>query len=1059
MKVNRTVLLGLLLMLAEVGRAATITVTSTNDSGPGSLRAALAAAANGDTIDATGVSSRILLSSGELLVNRSVAILGPGPARLAVDGNATSRVFHISNAVMVSISGLTVTHGMALGFGGGITTDGGMVLTISNCIVTGNGTGGYQGGYGGGIYFSGGTLMVTDSTLSRNSAGRGGGIFGGGPTTVANSTLSQNSATFLGGGIYTGSSLEITNSVLSGNYSAGSGTDLGGGGIFNYFGPVMTVVNSTFSFNSTAGSGGGIDNRGGTVTIENSTFSGNSARGWGGGIENDATGPGYSATLRVSNSTLSGNASGGGGAIANDPYGGTATVVIFNSTLSGNSGAGYGDSIHNLGTVEFGSTILNVGHSGTNLWGFGTVISDGYNLSSDRAGGGLTQPTDWINTDPMVGPLQNNGGPTFTHALLPGSPAIDKGKNFSGSVYDQRGSAFPRTYDNPGVANAPGGDGTDIGAFELTPPPCSTVVTSLADSGPGSLRAALACASDGDTIDVTGVSGTILLTSGELVVNKSVTIFGSGSGILAVDGHATNRVFHVTNAVNAVIVGLAITNGNYYRDFTGGGGILNDHSTLTVSNCAFNDNAAIFGGAVANYGSPGNATLTIANCTFANNSAGLGGAVDNNGRGGNATLTIIHCTLDSNSATEAGGILNDGEDSGYATLTIANSTISGNTGGGAYNIGYGTLTLIYSTVSSNSAYQAGGILNNSTAALINSTVSGNSADYSGGGIYNNSSSTLRLLNSTITGNSGGSFDSGIWNQGTVQIGSTILNGGSLAPTITPFISGAVVSLGFNLSSDDGAGYLTNRADQINTDPMLGPLQDNGGPTLTHALLCGSPAIDRGKNFSGSAIDQRGLPRTFDDPFIANAVDGDSTDIGAFEVQQVCDRPPVADARATPSLVISGNGSTAQITLDASRSFDPDGNPLQYSWYVDGSPAASASGGTATVVLSVGTHSVLLAVSDGTLTASDTITIQVITATQAIEQLIAEVDAAGERERPLDASLHAALDSVQRGKVRPAINQLQAFQNKVRAQVAPTEPALALQFIQNSQAIIDVLPRH
>lgn len=88
--------------------------------------------------------------------------------------------------------------------------------------------------------------------------------------------------------------------------------------------------------------------------------------------------------------------------------------------------------------------------------------------------------------------------------------------------------------------------------------------------------------------------------------------------------------------------------------------------------------------------------------------------------------------------------------------------------------------------------------------------------------------------------------------------------------------------------DDGNGLLTAICDRINTDPMLGPLQDNGGPTFTHAPLTGSPAIDSGKNFTAETTDQRGsgFVRTFDDSSIANANGGDGTDIGAFEVQMV-----------------------------------------------------------------------------------------------------------------------------------------------------------------------------
>src|SRR5712691_2959936 len=102
------------------------------------------------------------------------------------------------------------------------------------------------------------------------------------------------------------------------------------------------------------------------------------------------------------------------------------------------------------------------------------------------------------------------------------------------------------------------------------------------------------------------------------------------------------------------------------------------------------------------------------------------------------------------------------------------------------------------------------------------------------------------------------------------------------------------------------GGLNGTADQINTDPKLGPLQANGGPTFTHAPACYSPAIDHGKNISASATDQRGVgfPRTFDGLTVPNAPGGDGTDIGAFKLQAVCDHPPVADASATVLLLIS-----------------------------------------------------------------------------------------------------------------------------------------------------------
>jgi hypothetical protein len=141
---------------------------------------------------------------------------------------------------------------------------------------------------------------------------------------------------------------------------------------------------------------------------------------------------------------------------------------VFSSTFNGNS-ASNGSSIFNLGnggiaTVSIADTILKTVALGANIANnLGSVTSGGYNLASDNGDSFLINTTDRINIDPLLGPLANNGGPTFTHALLPGSPAIDKGKNF-GSTTDQRG--FPRTVDDPCIANASGGDGSDIGALE-----------------------------------------------------------------------------------------------------------------------------------------------------------------------------------------------------------------------------------------------------------------------------------------------------------------------------------------------------------------------------------------------------------------------------------------------------------------------------------------------------------------------------------------------------------------------------------------------------------------
>jgi hypothetical protein len=158
---------------------------------------------------------------------------------------------------------------------------------------------------------------------------------------------------------------------------------------------------------------------------------------------------------------------------------------------------------------------------------------------------------------------------------------------------------------------------------------------------------------------------------------------------------------------------------------------------------------------------------------------------------------------------------------------------------------------------------------------VNSTLSSNTAGHLGGGIHN-FEGNLRVTSSTFNGNS--SYQ--LFSNGALTIGSSILNSGVSDPNIgTP----AGTSLGYNLSSD-ASGPLNQPTDVVNIDPLLGPLQNNGGPTYTHAPLPGSPAIDQGKNFSASSTDQRGFYRTVDFLDIPDAADGDGTDIGAVEVQ-------------------------------------------------------------------------------------------------------------------------------------------------------------------------------
>ena len=249
------------------------------------------------------------------------------------------------------------------------------------------------------------------------------------------------------------------------------------------------------------------------------------------------------------------------------------------------------------------------------------------------------------------------------------------------------------------------------------------------------------------------------------------------------------------------------------------------------------------------------------------------------------SLTLSKLTIRNGIAAGGGGILN------WGTLTITNCAITGNyasssysaTGGGIYNSG--TLTINNSTlsgngVSTNFAY-GGGIYNSGTVNLNNSTLSGNTASGftggGGGGIYN--SAVVTVNSSTLGGNSGSPSGGGIYNGGTATIQNSILANSSSGGNC----SGTITSNSYNLSTD-GTCNFTNTGDLNNTDPNLGPLQKNGGQTLTMALPSGSLAIDAG-NPNGCTdnlghllkTDQRGQPRHDKEDTIG-------CDMGAYESQ-------------------------------------------------------------------------------------------------------------------------------------------------------------------------------
>ncbi|WP_430014925.1 Calx-beta domain-containing protein [Microcystis protocystis FBCC-A270] len=258
---------------------------------------------------------------------------------------------------------------------------------------------------GRGIYNSdnGGTLTITNSTITGNTAHTGGGIYNAhGKLTLTNSTISGNTAGWGGGGIFSDGTLTITNSTISGNTANG-----GGGGIFNI--GTLTITNSTISGNTANGGGGGIGNFLGTLTITNSTISGNTANGGGGGIGNALL---QSQTLTITNSTISGNtANGGGGGIFNsDNAGNTGTLTLTNNIITSNS-APYGGGIYNTGTWSSNSIIS--GNTASKVW---YIDPDGHSTISNFSGTIYNKIANPI--DPKYPNIYDEG--TFT--ALPPTP-------------------------------------------------------------------------------------------------------------------------------------------------------------------------------------------------------------------------------------------------------------------------------------------------------------------------------------------------------------------------------------------------------------------------------------------------------------------------------------------------------------------------------------------------------------------------------------------------------------------------------------------------------------
>jgi parallel beta-helix repeat protein len=453
-----------------------------------------------------------------------------------------------------------------------------------------------------------------------------------------------------------------------------------------------------------------------------------------------------------------------------------------------------------------------------------------------------------------------------------------------------------------------------------------STVTNLNDAGAGSLRQAILDTPAGGTVDFQpGLSGTITLTSGELLIDKDLTISGPGADVLTVSGNNASRVFEVATSTTVNISGLTIANGFLGVDLAEGAGILNS-GTLTITSSVLTGNsvayssasAYVFGGAIYNSGD-----LTVSGSTLSDNHASAGtstfGGVASAQGGGiysSGTLNVAGSLLSGNytSAThsefanvfsEGGAIYNL-----YSALIVTSSTVTGSSGTGSVYNDQGTVTVTGSTFSAN---PGGGILcgpSSGGVSVTSSTISGNT----GFGI--DAMNLVTVTSSTISGNTG----AGLYvAAGPLVVRNTIVAGNTSATGSAADVSGSLTSQGHNLigDGDGGSGYaatdLVGSADNL-IDPKLGPLADNGGPTQTRALLSGSPAIAAGDPTNAPATDQRG-------PGYARTVGG-TIDIGAFEVQTT----QVFPVTTTND---SGTGSLRQAILEVNA--HPGGDAITFSF--------------------------------------------------------------------------------------------------------------------------------
>ena len=493
-------------------------------------------------------------------------------------------------------------------------------------------------------------------------------------------------------------------------------------------------------------------------------------------------------------------------------------------------------------------------------------------------------------------------------------------------------------------------------ATYTTNPEAAILVTTLEDElntdGDCSLREAITAANDNTPVDNCGtgdavitdtitfeVSGTIILNE-QVVVSDTHPLVIDGGDVITLQGSGWTRIMQVKPEAN-----LNVSNLTFYAGYDGeGGGALYNQGTINIINCTFSMNGCSgTGGGLFNIG-----TAHITHSTFLENEGHPGGGLGNSG------MMSIQDSLFYLNRGEGGGIWNGG------TLAVQESRFEGNAvewyGGGihnnygammvisdttfvdnfaAYGAGLyngGTMTIRGTTFSLNSGYNGSGIYNEGSLSLQNTTISNNTANWNGGGIYN--WGEIIMSSTTLSGNTGvhggGGIDNYHWGGGVILNNSIVANS-----PIGDDCAGIIIDGGYNIDTDGTCDLDPTNGSLPNTDPLLGPLQDNGGPTWTHALLPDSPAIDAGEDAQCPSTDQRGVPRPQDGDHDGLAV----CDIGSFEREHVL-VPPSLVTISGPSEGVLGRVTYFTATVEPISTT----LPLTYVWNASWHPPITETRG-------------------------------------------------------------------------------------------------------------------